>query len=772
MRIYLAFCTLREHEHMNAKHPIILAGSFVLILAAVVCTFGALISAFSFDVDAGALLITWTITALILSVLATLRRGKGILALTPLVALTLLWKLPGIVNGAKWVIFYISREFNKWLVVSILFPGAKASDYEVTLFFAIAGVVLAFFLTAAICLRRSSFFVVFLTSPIVFVTFVLLHSQPDVGFLIGLLAVYLTLLISGALHPDDYTKRGKTIFPALALALLLLGLTYVVASPEGYKREIRLNSIDSSLRNVASRIGLARIKYGIGWPRITVNEWHFDTNSAEISNAGTRIITDQDVLEVTSTIAGTFYLKGFSLEYFDGQRWTAGSKPNSEITNKNINELFASYNPARIAVSYMNANPDGAAMDVKLAQMEIERTRDTTNTDYVPYYTVFDYYIPGYGQVDMDFFLPEGRLGGNYYIATGGRNNFLYTNDSIIQMARTLPHTDNFVQDAINTYIERNREVYTQIETSTAEGLRMLASEAGIDATAERGDIADQVARYIRSSGRYTLSPYVIPDDEDFTLYFLRESQQGYCIHFATAATMMLRALGIPARFTCGFAVSIPQNSVGKPYPVTDRNAHAWVEVFYDEIGWLPLEVTPASTGSAITGTGPYTSVNAPAPTRNPSGGAPSPSRQPMPDRPPQTTGSNQQTDKTADAGETPGNNWIVITIIVILSVAAAYALAMTIRRPIARIRRAKLFAQKDTNAAVICAWRYIAVLCRGKQRPSEDIEELAFKARYSQHTISEEERATVINYTTALYDELYYIGKPKDKILLFIRGL
>ena len=79
------------------------------------------------------------------------------------------------------------------------------------------------------------------------------------------------------------------------------------------------------------------------------------------------------------------------------------------------------------------------------------------------------------------------------------------------------------------------------------------------------------------------------------------ESGRGYCLHYASAMTVLSRALGVPARLVLGYRASDARASNGS-YLVTNRDLHAWTEVYLDGVGWLPLDVTPAQasgTGQA-----------------------------------------------------------------------------------------------------------------------------------------------------------------------------
>ena len=79
---------------------------------------------------------------------------------------------------------------------------------------------------------------------------------------------------------------------------------------------------------------------------------------------------------------------------------------------------------------------------------------------------------------------------------------------------------------------------------------------------------------------------------------FVTKTHAGYCQYFAGAMALMLRYLGIPARVAVGFAGGTydPNQHL---WNVSDREAHAWVEVWFKGYGWIPFDPTPAAPGSA-----------------------------------------------------------------------------------------------------------------------------------------------------------------------------
>ena len=75
-------------------------------------------------------------------------------------------------------------------------------------------------------------------------------------------------------------------------------------------------------------------------------------------------------------------------------------------------------------------------------------------------------------------------------------------------------------------------------------------------------------------------------------VWFAQEADRGYCVHFASAAAVLLRAAGIPARFVTGYMV---QAEAGKETVVYGKDAHAWAECFLEGVGWIPVEATPGA---------------------------------------------------------------------------------------------------------------------------------------------------------------------------------
>jgi len=720
-------------------------------MTAVSCTLGAVISAFSFSVDPLTLVLIWSCSAFVVSVSTSFWRLKGLLVLpVPLLAL-LIWRLPEIAGGARWAAHYLTSELSQWLFLPVLFPDAAASVYEQTLFFAFFGVLLSMLLSVSISLKRSVFLTVLFTLPFVFLTFVAVYYPAELMFLLGLLAVYLTQLFSNSLYPYDFVRRGLAVFPALALALALIGVSFIAASTEdNYTHNAAAGTVRNDIRAFSARVGLVRTGSGAGWLALDDGIWGFNTDSIDISNAGRRVFSDQSLLEIISTHAGTFYLRGYSMMLFDGNSWTDRTEDSDASQDH-----WARGTPAYIASVYEEFFPDSG---LKKASMSVSKTGDKTDGVYYhPYFSFpalrsaapenFSFYYLEDSIIDMYYRLPPGEYQYIGYSGLGDQTDQLPPEGYIYLSA-----------DGYGGYVHSS-STYLSVDENTAEGLRRIAAEAGVDISAGREEIAEQVAEFFFSFGTYTLSPQIVRGYEDFALYFLETSQQGYCIHYATAATLMLRALGVPARFTAGYVATVAGHEVLQTVEVKDANAHAWVEVFYETYGWLPLEVTPHTGVFGAAGVRTTPGVSYTPPDRRGDGyyrdgpEREDPGRPEPPDNGDADVGGGGGGAGGDDGGaseqillhDLPGRFALPLPAVIALAVIAAIVLRIVF----SKVYRRLLFGQADTNQAIICAWRHLARLVRRyKWDPApKEIEDLALKARFSQHRMSESERDKVVCY-------------------------
>jgi hypothetical protein len=97
--------------------------------------------------------------------------------------------------------------------------------------------------------------------------------------------------------------------------------------------------------------------------------------------------------------------------------------------------------------------------------------------------------------------------------------------------------------------------------------------------------------KYLQTNFFYSLSPGIPPRGTDSLTHFLFNTRKGYCSYFAVSMTLMARMLGLSARIAGGFKIDDSQYVLGF-YAVQANQAHTWVEIYFDDVGWLPFDPT------------------------------------------------------------------------------------------------------------------------------------------------------------------------------------
>ncbi len=125
-----------------------------------------------------------------------------------------------------------------------------------------------------------------------------------------------------------------------------------------------------------------------------------------------------------------------------------------------------------------------------------------------------------------------------------------------------------------------------------SEPLRLLAKEITSGLT-NSYDKATAIFDYLAKNCKYNLQASAAPPASDRVEYFVTVSKQGYCDSFAAAMTMLARYAGIPARVATGYLPGKPDDKGS--LLVRQRDKHAWSELFFAGVGWVPFDVTEAA---------------------------------------------------------------------------------------------------------------------------------------------------------------------------------
>lgn len=131
--------------------------------------------------------------------------------------------------------------------------------------------------------------------------------------------------------------------------------------------------------------------------------------------------------------------------------------------------------------------------------------------------------------------------------------------------------------------------------TNTVAGVcnRILGTDTEMKSLS---DILDTIRNTLNEKLQYNENVRTPNGKNDFLSYTLEQSKCGYSVHYATAATLMLRYYGVPARYVEGYYLSTEeaaQYEPGETIVLDEAHAHAWAEYYLDGVGWIPFEVTP-----------------------------------------------------------------------------------------------------------------------------------------------------------------------------------
>ncbi len=109
-------------------------------------------------------------------------------------------------------------------------------------------------------------------------------------------------------------------------------------------------------------------------------------------------------------------------------------------------------------------------------------------------------------------------------------------------------------------------------------------------------DRVQAVMDFLKKNYTYSLEQPELSNNQEPVDYFLFEGKSGSCQHFSSAMVFLLRGMGIPCRVVNGFTMG-DWNEIGEFFTVRQNHAHAWVEVYFPNYGWVPFDPTPSDTG-------------------------------------------------------------------------------------------------------------------------------------------------------------------------------
>jgi hypothetical protein len=344
-------------------------------------------------------------------------------------------------------------------------------------------------------------------------------------------------------------------------------------------------------------------------------------NGGNLKSSGNLSFTGETVLKIKTDDTQSLYLRGFVGSTYTGDRW----EPISDEIYKQHSAAFStlngkSFNPQNLTSKYLeisNLLNHTNSTDSKSASMQFSITVQNVHTNnhyvYAPYGLITTpanlpdavFANDGYIKADSWFGLSGYSLKAYYPFTVNSGLNFDISSDNLQYLYKADYRKQfqatgrvSWAEDYLNTEYAYRNFLY-DYNTALPDNIKKKVGKLCEDNHLSKNNLNSEinaVQAYLARNCQYTLSPGKTPANRDFADYFLFENRKGYCVHFATAATILLRTMGIPARYVEGYVANVNDLATldSNGYAnIKDSRAHAWTEVYIPIYGWVPVEMTP-----------------------------------------------------------------------------------------------------------------------------------------------------------------------------------
>ena len=690
------------------------------------------ITAFRIPAEPLTLILLSGALAILFSILLALRRGwigLGLLVAALAAFVVVRWEdiVSAFYAAADSIVPVFCDAFH--LGMELQMPdGVQVSETADAVLLA-AAVPVTFFSSWGLLRRHSAIPCVAAGLPFLIACLIILETVPAAWAVLLLTGSIALVILTQSIRTADAEAAARLCFrltlPVFALALLLS----LISPPDSYTRGNWAEELQYSIGTAVEKLSVFRRNERTGQVEFVSpfapstlgsRSWDSSVERVNLSRVGPQGKTGRHVMDIYSPVSGDYHLRAVSLGDYEKNEWLALDE-----------SLYDGIDVPQDAFLQLSYSPDS----VRTIQI---RTDMKSSVYYLPYKPVS---------------YPENAAP---YLDAYVRNQSQLTQYSVDYTPATLRLT-SFVDSAYRNFVQ---EHYTTLPQELTDGLDKRTPIVSMNVrNLSPQEIAQIVKGIVQEGKSYDLNTPRVPDGEDFVLWFLESSDTGYCVHFATAAAVLLRYYGVPARYVTGYFVSA---SGGQWTAVTEDDAHAWVE-YYNGTDWCVLEPTPADLTSAESSESDNTSDTPEAPENNDQAPPqsdqntdPQPSQSdPTPvDAPAETAdGSPQNTDTTGTtAGKSGSWGAVLGWTLGILGFIGLWFLYRVMRLS---GRRAQLL-HGPSNRRAVMYYRHIRYLSRfTKDEIPEELSALAEKAKFSQHKISPEELAQMQAHSDKLLQKL-----------------
>lgn len=391
----------------------------------------------------------------------------------------------------------------------------------------------------------------------------------------------------------DYKRYIVFLWPFFLVLFLLLSRIKPSAKPYDWKEFVNMYERASEfVREVSDRL------FHSDEEEYSISTIDFSPESGFGKN---RKGLEKRLMELKSNLySGDYiYLAGSHFDRFDGQKWTM-----SEGREESAFEALEVMNAAR-----RNSETKSLRDYCAIRNVDVRFLSFSTQFVFVPekplYFTMEDGMRPMAFERGSMMFDEKVGFGTEYRVSYVNENRnteaILSVLGSGIPFSREILESDIDIyfrgyEDRLSydNYLKYKDNVYkkyldkTEYSKRVKNFIREIYESADNDF--ERLLLLEKKLRGLK----YTLSPKEIPasvkSKEEYLDFWLFESGEGYCTHFATAFTLMAREMGIPTRYVQGYRVEVTDDELSI---VKNNFAHAYAEAYIDGFGFVSFEPTP-----------------------------------------------------------------------------------------------------------------------------------------------------------------------------------
>ena len=555
------------------------------------------------------------------------KRRYGVFLFVLVYAVVLFLTQNAFTSGAKQFLNAAVSAANQQYHSSVELFSVSGSAADLNLFLAELTVLFAFVLGAVIVWRPDALVLAVIEFPLLAVFF-LFAGSPSILPLFALMFATLGVLAASrswqrrSLWGDDGSEQRrrnlecfenvqkKVLLVAGSAAFLLSIFAFYLVRPA---LSLQLEKAESTASRIETGImeqllGLLP-QTGAGSILMTAETEGRGVQDGALGDTDGYAVGSLEDLKVTVSEqpADTVYLKGFIGSSYGSNRWQAPSEERfkSAAMNWHTEDDPTLYIQNLPFLRTMYAQEALSADQPAASEMTVEGMNASSEYTYVPYNAYLNEYYELSGgdgavlgqDVQDDIF--------SFYTEANCRSileewNKSEENSSVLD--RTEGSYDAYTQQ---WYLEVPDGLDDLQEVCDAQGFKWKEEDEWMK---EQGLIPEELEKienfvitYLNEHYTYDIHAEAVPEGEDFLRYFLEESKTGYSTHFATAAVVMFRMCGVPARYVAGYAAPAElftaQPDGSYTAVLQADNSHAWVEVYEPEIGWKPVETTPGALG-------------------------------------------------------------------------------------------------------------------------------------------------------------------------------